>query len=69
MHYLGFLCLGLGILSIAISLLCAAIAIFSKERLVKQKAKRFMFIVLPIAVLLLIIGFSLIFRVLSPIDS
>lgn len=69
MNYLGFLCLGLGILSVAISLLCGAIATFSKEQIVKQKAKQFMFRVLPIAVLLLIIGFVLIFRVLSPIDS
>ncbi len=56
MNYAGFFCIGVGILTTAIGLLCLAISLFSKELPIRQKARRYAFSILPIALLLLGIG-------------
>lgn len=56
MNYLGFFCVGVGILTTAVGLLCLAISLFSKEVVVQKKARLFAIRVLPIALIFLGIG-------------
>nr|WP_315042632.1 hypothetical protein [uncultured Moraxella sp.] len=56
MLYLGFLAIGLGILSTVSGLICLAIASFSQEILIRNKTKKLAGKILPVAVVLLLIG-------------
>ena len=56
MKYAGFLCLGLVIMTIAISLLGLVIGMVSQETLIRQKAQKLVAGVFPLALILLGFG-------------
>lgn len=66
MNYLGFLCLGLGILTLVIGLICALLSFASHEIAIKIKAKRLAVRFLPCAFLLLMVGLRLSATILFP---
>lgn len=57
MKHLGFLCLGLGIMSMAISLLGLVIGLVSKENQVRKKTGKVVACFVPLAIGLLSVGF------------
>lgn len=57
MRYLGFLCLGLGIMSMAISMLALVIGFVSKESHVRKKTGKVIACFVPLAIGLLSFGF------------
>ncbi len=69
MNYLGFFSLGVGILTLVISLILLAISLFSHETVIKQKCSRLSIFILPVSIFLLITGFSLTFSILFPTDE
>lgn len=66
MNYLGFLCLGLGLLSLIGGMICGLVAMASHEPTIKAKAKRIATLFLPLALLLLTTGFQLTSAILFP---
>ena len=53
MNYLGFLCLGLGILTLVAGMLCFLLSKVSKEPPVRYKTQRIAMVLLPLAIVLL----------------
>lgn len=66
MNYVGFLCLGVGILSLVIGMICALVSMVSHEAIIKTKAKRVAIPVLLLAFVLLTIGLNMTFSILFP---
>lgn len=66
MNYIGFLCLGLGLLSLVAGMIGGLLGFASHEPAVKAKAKRFATLLLPMAMLLLTLGFGLTQPILFP---
>ncbi|MFW2178438.1 MULTISPECIES: hypothetical protein [unclassified Moraxella] len=66
MNYVGFLCLGLGILSLVGGMICLLLALVSHEKAIQIKAKRFACLFLPLAFLLLMVGGGMTFSILFP---
>ena len=66
MNYLGFLCLGLGILTLVAGMICGLLAFASHEAAIKLNAKRWAMRILPMAFVLLMVGLALSFRILFP---
>lgn len=69
MNYFGFLCLGLGILTLVAGMICTLLAIVSKETRIKIKAKCLAIAILPVARLLFTFGLNMAFKVLVPLSD
>ncbi|CAM3396328.1 hypothetical protein MOOS6835_04170 [Moraxella osloensis] len=65
MNYLGFLCLGLGILTLVAGMLCFLSKV-SKESPVKYKTQRIAMVLLPLAIVLISIGLKFSMSVVNP---
>lgn len=68
MNYVGFLCLGLGILSLVMTMICGLLAFASHEKRVKTTATRAAVMLSPVAFLLLTVGLKLSFTILFPTE-
>ena len=66
MNYLGFLCLGLGILTLVAGMLCFLLSKVSKEPPVRYKTQRITMVLLPLAIVLLSIGLKFSMSVVNP---
>lgn len=66
MNYLGFLCLGLGILTLAAGMLCFLLSKVSKESAVRYKTQRIAMVLLPLAIVLVSIGIKFSMSILNP---
>lgn len=69
MNYLGFLCLGLGILTLVIGMICGLLSIASHEKSIKFKTKRLAVKILPLAFFLIMLGLALSYTILFPTES
>lgn len=66
MNYLGFLSFGAGILTLVTGMIIFAVSIFSHEKNIQQKTRQIAIIMLPVALLLIMTGFSLTYHILFP---
>lgn len=66
MNYLGFLSFGAGILTLVAGMIIFAVSIFSHEKNIQQKTRQIAIIMLPVALLLIMTGFSLTYHILFP---
>lgn len=67
MSYLGFLCLGLGMLTLVAGMLCFLLSKVSKESAVRYKTQRIAMVLLPLAIVLVSIGLKFSIGVLNPV--
>lgn len=66
MSYLGFLCLGLGMLTLVAGMLCFLLSKVSKELPIRYKTQRIAMVLLPLAIVLVSIGLKFSLGVLNP---
>ena len=66
MNYIGFLCLGLGILTLVAGMMSFLISKVSKEPPIRYKTQRIAMLLLPLAIVLISIGLKFSASIMNP---